>query len=217
MADEFSRLWLQSKHNRIAIDRARQEIGHTGRALPCRVTAVSGSIVTVQFEVDASPWTLPPITIPKAESPWIRMPTQIGDKGFTIPADAYLGGISGLGTGTATFKQPHNLTALVFVPVSNSGSAPDDQNAAQVCGPNGAIIRTTEGTASSVVVNQNGVMLTYGPTSIALTDSGMVMMFNDKTVTLDANGFTINGIKFETHGHDDVQSGSDISGTPVNT
>src|ERR1700730_3807475 len=143
MADNFAKLWLQKAQNQLAINRASQEIQKQGRALPCRVTAVTGSIVTVEFEMDTSPWTLPPITIPKAESPWIRMPTQVGDTGLTMPADVYLGGISGLGGGTGSFTRRGNLSALVFVPVSNGDSPPDDPNAAQVCGPNGARIRTT--------------------------------------------------------------------------
>src|SRR6185437_12230915 len=75
------------------------------------------------FEVTSS-ITLPNITIPKAESNWIRMPTQVGDKGWTVPADAYLGAISGLGGGTPTLSRPHNLAALVFVPVSNKNDPP---------------------------------------------------------------------------------------------
>src|ERR1700740_3746370 len=121
MAENYGKLWLQKTSNQLAITRAQQAIRRLGRALPCRVVAVSGSIVTVAFEVNAAPWTLPNITIPKAESNWVRMPTQVGDKGYTAPADAYLGGISGLGGGVATLTQPGNLTALVFTPVSNVG------------------------------------------------------------------------------------------------
>ena len=185
MPSQFSKLWLQDTQNRIAILRARLAIQSQGRALPCHVEAVNGAIVTVAFDVSPSPWPLPQITIPKAESPWIRMPTQIGDKGMTVPADAYLGGTSGLGGGVADISEPGNFSALVFVPVSNSGSPPVDPNAAQVQGPNGAIIQTTTGTASSIVVNQNGITLTYG----------------SKVVTLNASGLTIDGILFDTHTH----------------
>ncbi|WP_309601114.1 hypothetical protein [Burkholderia multivorans] len=156
--------------------------------------------MTVEFEVQGT-WTLPPVTIPKAESPWIRMPTQVGDKGVTMPADAYLGGISGLGGGTADARTPGNLSALVFLPVSNAGSAPDDPNAAQVCGPNGAILRTTEGPMSSCVVNQSGVTMEYGGASLSLTASGIVMSFGGHTITLDASGLSIDGNSYENHTH----------------
>ncbi|WP_369050511.1 hypothetical protein [Burkholderia gladioli] len=200
MADNSAKLPLQASLNRVAIGRAQQAINSIGNALPCRVTKVSGSIVTVAFEV-SGPWTLPPITIPKAESPWIRMPTQVGDKGVTMPADVYLGGISGLGGGTADFRRRGNLSALVFVPVSNSGSAPDDPNAAQVCGPNGVIARTTQGTTSSAVVNQEGVTLTYGGASLALTSAGIVMSFGGRTISLNADGLSIDGNSYENHTH----------------
>ncbi len=157
MADNYSKLWIQKTLNEAAINRVNEIIQSTGNALPCSVVGVSGSIVTVQFQVDAAPWTLPTISIPKAESPWIRMPTQIGDLGMTIPADVYLGAISGLGLTVPKIDvRPGNLSALVFVPISNKNSPPIDQNAAQIEGPNGAIIRTTQGTTSSIVVNQNG-------------------------------------------------------------
>ena len=175
MADNFSKLWLQKEQNKLAINRAAQEVKRQGRALPCRVTHVAGSIVTVEFEMDTSPWTLPPITIPKAESPWIRMPTQVGDKGYTAPADVYLGAISGLGSGIARFLRRGNLSNLVFTPVSNANSAPDDQNAAQVCGPNGGIIRTTTGAASSIVTNTSGTTITFGTTTLVVNASGITL------------------------------------------
>ncbi|UWX68816.1 hypothetical protein [Burkholderia gladioli] len=200
MADNYAKLPLQDSLNRVAIGRAQQAIASTGNALPCRVTKVSGSIVTVAFEVTGT-WTLPPIKIPKAESPWIRMPTQVGDKGVTMPADVYLGGISGLGGGTADFRRRGNLSALVFVPVSNSGSPPDDPNAAQVCGPNGVIARTTQGAESSAVVNQEGVTLTYGGASLALTSAGIVMSFGGRTIVLNADGLSIDGNSYENHTH----------------
>ncbi|MDE2104415.1 MAG: hypothetical protein KGL39_44665, partial [Patescibacteria group bacterium] len=118
MADNFAKLWLQKQFNRNAIRRAQEAIQSTGNALPCHVVKVSGSIVTVAFDVNATPWTLPQVTIPKAESSWIRMPTQVGDKGVTMPADAYLGPTAGFSTGVSDLTQPGNLSALVFVPVS---------------------------------------------------------------------------------------------------
>lgn len=200
MADNYAKLPLQRSLNRVAIARAAQAIEDTGNALPCRVTKVSGAIVTVEFELQGT-WTLPPVNIPKAESPWIRNPTQVGDKGITVPADAYLGGISGLGGGTADFRRRGNLSALVFLPVSNAGSGPDDPNAAQVCGPNGMIARTTQGTPSSCVVNQSGVTMEYGGASLSLTASGIVMSFGGHTITLDASGLSIDGNSYENHTH----------------
>ncbi|CDY79484.1 hypothetical protein BGLT_02265 [Caballeronia glathei] len=217
MADNYAKLWVQKSSNQLAINRAQQAISNTGRALPCRVVSVSGSIVTVAFEVSAAPLTLPNITIPKAESPWIRMPTQVGDKGVTMPADAYLGGVSGLGGGVANLTRPGNLSALVFVPISNAGSGPIDQNAAQVQGPNGAIIRTTQGTRSEIVTNTDGTTvtfgtstivvngtetaLTFGATSLVLNAAGITMTFGANTIVLNGSGLSINGESYENHTH----------------
>lgn len=198
MADNFAKLWLQKQFNKNAIRRAQEVIQSTGNALPCHVVSVSGAIVTVAFDVDAAPWTLPKVTIPKAESQWIRMPTQVGDKGWTVPADAYLGPSVGFTGGTADLTQPGNLSALVFVPLSNKNSPPDDQNAAQIMGPNGGIMRTSDGSVS-IVVNT----------------SGITMKFGSKTVVLNGSGLTIDGILFDTHAHGGVATGGSNTTGPV--
>jgi hypothetical protein len=218
MADNFSKLWLQKSQNQLAINRAAQEIQKQGRALPCRVTAVSGSVVTVEFEMDTSPWTLPPVTIPKAESNWVRMPTQVGDLGYTAPADVYLGGISGLGKGIARFIRRGNLSNLVFTPVSNANSPPIDPNAAQVQGPNGAIIRTTTGTTSSVVTDQNGTTITFGTTTFVLNATGITLTVGGQTFTwggsqavstlpIQAPDVILPNGAVNTHFHTDPQGG----------
>lgn len=240
MADNYAKLWLQNSLGQLAIKKARQQIENTGNCLPCRVTAVNGSIVTVEFEVQ-SEWTLPPVTIPKAESPWIRNPTQVGDKGITLPADVYLGGISGLGGGTADFSQVGNLSALVFVPVSNSGSPPIDQNAAQIQGPNGAIVRTTTGTTSEIVTDQSGTKITYGSVTVVINSSGVkitgpqiefsgnIILNGPITQTTSTGGtaasiigpltvtndVTAEGTSLHNHVHGGVQPGSGDTGPPV--
>ena len=198
MADNFAKLWLQKQFNKNAIRRAQEAIQSTGNALPCHVVSVSGAIVTVAFDVTSTPWTLPKVTIPKAESQWIRMPTQVGDKGWTVPADAYLGPSVGFTNGVADLTQPGNLSALVFVPLSNKNSPPDDQNAAQIMGPNGGIMRTSDGSVS-IVVNT----------------SGITMKFGSKTVVLNGSGLTIDGILFDTHVHGGVTAGGSNTTGPA--
>lgn len=108
--------------NQFAEDKILDALSMEGSALPCHVVAVSGSIVTVQFDV-TGPYTLPQVTCPMAGAEYIRFPMQIGDQGYVQSADVYLGGMSGLGGGTATFAVMGNLSALVFVPFSNTGVA----------------------------------------------------------------------------------------------
>ena len=214
MPENSSKLWLQSSLNKAAVRRVRDVIQSLGKSLPCRVTAVSGAIVKVAFEVNASPWTLPESTIPKAESNWVRMPTQVGDFGWTVPADVYLGGVSGLGGGTANLAKPGNLAALVFVPISNSSSPPDDQNAAQVMGPNGAIIRTLNGT-SSVITNQSGTTITFGSVSLTVNAAGVTITVNGTAYTFGPADATFNGTTFMTHVHSGVTTGSGDTGGVV--
>lgn len=218
MAENYDKLWFQQKANQLAINRISQAIENQGYALPCHVVKVTGAVVTVAFDVQNSPQSLPKITIPKAESPWIRMPTQVGDKGVTMPADVYLGGISGIGGGTATMTRRGNLSTLVFVPVSNANSAPIDQGAAQIQGPNGVINRTTTGTTSEVATNTSGTTVTFGSntvvvnsseialsfgstSSLAVNAAGITMTFGSQTITFGVDGLMINGESYELHTH----------------
>lgn len=166
MANEnAATLWLQSDLNRQALNKALLAIEATGRALPCTVTAVDGSLVTVNFEctypvvqngnvVDA---TLPPLTLPRGESQWLRAPVQIGDVGMTIPSDTFLGGISGYGSGVADLgKNYGNLTTLIWVPVAAvSFGAPPDPNKAWINGPAGAVVSDTPQTATMTASKNN--------------------------------------------------------------
>lgn len=217
MPSQFPKLWIQRALNRNAINRVTDAIQVIGKALPCQVKAVNGAIVTVAFQVNSAPWPLPQITIPKAESNWIRMPTQVGDFGYTAPADVYLGGISGIGGGVADLAQPANLSSLVFVPVSNANSGPIDQNAAQIQGPNGAIVRTTQGTTSEIVTDQSGTTITFGTTSLTLTASGVVITVGGSTFTFDASNLTVPDVivpngSVNNHVHGGVQSGGSDTG-----
>lgn len=234
MTVENSRnLAAQESVNRVAIRRAVEHINRTGRALPCRVTAVDGSIVTVAFEIQSSTRTLPPVTIPKMESQWFREPTQVGDFGMTVPADAYLGGVSGLGGGTATLRPMPNLSALAWRPIASKSFSSVDPNAALVCGPNGAVIRDEGSTAvitlipGQITLAAGGVSAVITETSISLnaptiylngnvaqaagTSAGTVTMVGPLTVT---NEVTANSVKVSQHLHSDA-GGSGDSGPPV--
>lgn len=206
MASNFAKLWFQSNLNKLAINSAGKVIQNTGRALPCSVTKVNGSIVTVKLEIDTAPWTIPQLTIPKAESQWIRVPTQVGDKGIVIPADAYLGGISGLGDGNHTLVKPGNLGALMFFPVAATGFPSVNTNQAFVCGPDGVLLQTKDGSVS-----------------INLTESGIVITVGSATYTFSSSNLTTNedvianGISLYNHDHKVVgvqAGGSTIVTTP---
>ena len=128
--------------------RAAGEKQRLPKSLPCSVVAVSanGAIVTVKFELANIPFTLPQVTVPVETSVYRREPIQVGDLGRLKAADARLGGVSGLGTGTPDLTPPTNLGALVWAPVGNKNWAPSpNPNAYLVQGPDGVILQDMGG------------------------------------------------------------------------
>src|ERR1700678_3327164 len=83
-----------------AVDKRTQDKQQKApQAIPVSVVQIIGELVIVKAEVN-SPFTIPQTLMPQAFSQWIRPPTQVGDKGFAVTADYYLGGQSGIGGGT---------------------------------------------------------------------------------------------------------------------
>jgi len=198
-----------------------------GFQLPCRVTAVNGAIVTVNFEIDTGGlFTFPPVTCPIAESTYVRLPVQVGDFGVCMAADARLGGVTGLGQGLAPLELPFNLGALVYV-------------------PNGVVLRDTN-SATTITLVPSGVTIIRGNTEMVINDTGVTITGNllvHGTITGD-NGFHISGGTGatmqitgnisqtgnfastgtltnngknvgSTHEHSGVQSGSSNTGVPI--
>lgn len=183
--------------------KVREQIAQQGRALPCHVVAVRGQIVTVAFDVDAAPQLLPQVTIPLATSLYDWQPVQLGDKGMTVPANAYLGGVSGLGGGVADLTPRANLTALAFVPIANaSWSAPGgDAGKRVVQGPNGALVQDISGAAVGLFSKVDGITLSFGGYEIQITSEGITFTGGGRTATFNGDGFIMDGIAFDTHAH----------------
>jgi hypothetical protein len=178
VADNAQKTPLARSLNLFAENKIRDAIQLLGKALPASVVAVSGSIVTVKFEVNAAPFTLPRVTIPLFGPEYIRYPIQVGDKGMVIPADARLGGISGLGKGIASLALPANLSSLIFMPIANANwDASEDPNKIVLYGPNGAVLRSKSGSASVTVTDSEvqivGVLKINGDTYLAHKHSGV--------------------------------------------
>ncbi len=144
----------------------------TGQALPCSVVSVRGAIITVKFEIN-SKFTLPNVTIPLAGAEYIRYPIQAGDKGYVVPADARLAGMSGIGGGVSDLSQPANLTALVFFPFGNANWSGVDPQAVVIYGPNGVVLRDT-GNASNVTLTPQGVAITAPKFDVTTTGNTTV-------------------------------------------
>lgn len=156
-------------------------------SLPCHVVAVDGAIVTVSFDVQTDK-TLPRVTIPILGSEYVRLPIQAGDdgtKGMVVPADAYLGAISGLGGSTVTLLQPGNLGALAFIPIGNKNWFSVDGNVLVMYGPNGVTLRDKAGN-TTIDLTGASVTVTRGGVSMVLDNSG-VTINGDLTVTGDTS------------------------------
>lgn len=202
--NELQQFPLQKSLNDLAIDKALKVIEDIGKSLPCTVKKVTGSILTVSFDLESSPWTLPMIDIPKAESNWIRMPTQVGDKGIAVPAGSYLGETSGMGTLPLNMqKNPGNLGALYFVPISNITSPPPNQNIALMQGVAGATMQVAPSgqqgeVTSSAAVSPQGVTINFGEMQITMDGTNGIKLTNGGTLTvgtsivISAGGASIN-------------------------
>jgi len=195
----FTKSLPQIIQNEIA--NALQQIPQT---LPVSVVSVQGAFVTVKFELK-SQITFPLIKVPQAISRYARPPTQIGDKGLVMPADVYLGGVTGLGGGTASYGQREgNLSTLVFVPLSNTSFPSVDANAYNITGPNGAVIKDDSGN-SVITLTPNSITLACGSNSITINSSGISL-----TGTLN-----INGAAYLAHEHKNVMTGTNNTGGVV--
>ena len=131
MADNALKTHLGIALDQTARQRANDAIQQNGKELPVHVTKIEGQIVTVAFDVK-SPYNLQEVSVPIDTSVMDWMPVQVGDKGIVRSADVYLGGVSGLGGGTADLFRRSNLSMLVFHPISNKawtppGGAQDDR------------------------------------------------------------------------------------------
>lgn len=147
-----------------------------GQVLPCHIVAIKDNMVTVNFDVLNGKLTIPPVTCPVAESKYVRLPLQVGDQGICIAADARLGELSGQGAGKAPLVQPSNLGALVFVPISNTNWEKVDNNAANISGLNGVVLRDSGNKCS-----------------LTLTPAGVTIKVGNVTFTIGANGLTVTG------------------------
>jgi hypothetical protein len=189
MSDNAQKTPLGVSLNRFASGKAKDAIQNLGKSLPATVVSVKGSIVQVKFEIDTKTFTLPNVTIPLIGSEYVRPPIQPGCKGFVLAADAYLGGMSGIGGGVADLTPTANLTSLVFAPIGNSGWSTVDGNAVVIYGPNGVVLKSQDG-ATTLTLTPGGVVVTTG------------------------GDFKVNGISVIHHKHKDTQPGGGESGEP---
>jgi hypothetical protein len=186
--------------NAFAQQRALDEIQQTGKALPGHVIAVSGSLVTVNFDVTGGTFGQP--TIPVFGPEYIRYPIKVGDKGYAMAADATLSQISGQGTATADITyQRGNLSNLVWMPIASKAW--------------GAVINgflVLYGNTGDGVVIQD-VVGASPSTYLKITTGTIQLTAGGKTLSISSAGITLDGILWETHTH--LPGTYNVSSDPV--
>jgi hypothetical protein len=233
MADNVQKRHYAQSINIFAQRKVLDALQQLGKALPASVTAVSGSIVTVKFEVQGT-FTLPKVTVPAVTWQYIRVPIQVGEKGIVIPADATIAGIDGLGGGTAGFGPVGNLSALVFLPVaSKAWTASEDANALVLYGPDGVVLRDSN-SACKVVLTPSGITVTL-PGGGVMTVNGNVAITGNLALGgqitavgggtfaghFETSGDVIAGVGgadqvgLQTHKHGGITTGGGQSGSPT--
>jgi hypothetical protein len=122
--------WAQKRIN------TRQE--REAKSIPCHVTKVEKDFITVAFETQNGIFTPPTVKIPQSMSPYGRNPTQVGDKGYGVPGNYYLGGVTGDAGGNTDFYPRGNLTTLSFEHTSHKQNPDRDvDQLTHMGGPNG--------------------------------------------------------------------------------
>ena len=200
MSGENQRSPFQRFINQFTEKKISDELVISGYALPCSVVTVMGSLVTVKFEINTpnQTTTLTNVTVPVEGSEYVRLPLQVGCKGWVKPADARLGGVTGLGTGTADLTRPANLGALVFAPLGNKGwTAPEDPNQLELYGVDGALIKSSinkewyaRWTTTGVTISNNAGTPSMSWNGAAWEFKGPVIF--DQVVTMNA-GLQLSG------------------------
>jgi hypothetical protein len=127
------------------------------KSIPCHVTKVDKDFITVAFETANGIFTPPTVKIPQSMSQYGRDPTQVGDKGYGVPGDYYLGGVTGDAGGSTNFYPRSNLTTLSFQPVSHKQNPDRDvDQLTHMGGPTGWLVGAFKKQKQDQQQNQQG-------------------------------------------------------------
>lgn len=209
---DYSKKLLFSQNLVGVIDNQISEAGQAdGWELPCTVKSISndGLFVTVDFAISQGQFPIPTITIPIAESEYVRLPIQVGTVGITKKITADITYISGQQDGVSTLNPSGNLnTALCFIPITNKKLFPTtpDKNALWLYGPNGVVIQDEAGN-SVVTVSPTQIKMQSGSSYITINKNG--------SIVIQGSSVTIQGKDFITHHHSGVSTGSSNTGNVV--
>jgi hypothetical protein len=157
--------------NQWAAKRVNSHSERQAKSIPCHVTKVDKDFIEVAFETANSIFTPPTVKIPQSWSQYSREPTQVKDKGYAVPGNYYLGGVTGDSGGNTDFYPRGNLTTLSFNGTSHKQNPDRDYDQlTHMAGPNGWVAgafqkqqqdNQQQQTSSSPAVAQNVQAATY--------------------------------------------------------
>lgn len=180
-----NKLNFASSMNRFTERKIENALQKSGKVLPASVVKQTGNMITVSFELRDIPYVLPQVTIPLFGPQYIRYPMQPGDKGIVIPADTYIGGVSGQGGGIADMTPPANLSALVFLPISNTEWQGVDGQVVTVYGPDGVTLRDS-GSNTTFLLKPDSIAIST-PDSFTVTVGGTVFSLTGRKWSLSGD------------------------------
>jgi hypothetical protein len=132
---------IQYRMNQWHAKKANDHQEKQAKSMPCHVTKVDKDFIYVAFETANNIFTMPTVKIPQSWSQFSREPTQKGDKGYAVPGNYYLGGVTGDSGGNTDFYPRGNLTTLSFNGVSHKENPSRDYDQhTHMGGPNGWIV-----------------------------------------------------------------------------
>jgi len=206
MSNEAQKQPLAQSLNSMARRNAEDATQHIGYSLPCEIKEVhhDENMVTVKFNV-TSGWEIPDVKIPIGMCEYVRVPYQVGDKGYCNSMDTR--------PNDANLVQVGNLTGLVFVPISSKEWSEADKDRLTLYG-NGAVdIKGTSGGTVTITVKDGDVEITG---NVKITGNLKVIGNIESTGTIKAAVDMIIGLfTFLTHGHGGVMSGPAKTTPPV--
>lgn len=169
MADNAQKTPLQTTLGRWWDEKSGTAVQLQGKAVPASVVSIrkNNTIVTVKFEIQSDVITFPQVECSVFGPQWVRYPLRPGTKGYVLPADYYMGEMSGLGDGRAQLEQQANLSNGVFFPVGNAAFSDADPDKIEVIGPKGVLLKAGENEASLDLDDIFGVTITtVGPNKL---------------------------------------------------
>jgi hypothetical protein len=145
------------KMNQWAGKRINTHSEQQAKSMPCHVTKVDKDFIHVAFETQNGIFTPPTVKIPQSWSQYSREPTQVGDKGYAVPGNYYLGGVTGDSGGNTDFYPRGNLTTLSFNGTSHKQNPTRDYDQlTHMGGPNGWIVGAHQKQQQDQQQQQNG-------------------------------------------------------------